>query len=82
MAAIISQLAANKRNRAKRIRETIPIDRSVYVLPPFDARFDPTIHNKYIKYYELIFANTQHTHLTLNYYQNYEVVLEYFLFIY
>jgi hypothetical protein len=42
MAAIISQLAANKRARAKRIKNTIPIDKSVYLLPPFDPSFDPT----------------------------------------
>ena len=49
MAAIISQLAANKRARAKRIKNTIPIEKSVYFLPPFDRAFDPCIHNKYMK---------------------------------
>jgi hypothetical protein len=49
MAAIISQLAANKRARAKRIKNTIPIEKSVYFLPPFDPAFDPCVHNKYMK---------------------------------
>ena len=49
MAAIISQLAANKRARAKRIKNTIPIEKSVYFLPPFDPAFDPCLHNKYMK---------------------------------
>ena len=49
MAAIISQLTANKRARAKRIKNTVPIDKSVYVLPPFDPVFDPFVHNRYLK---------------------------------
>ena len=49
MAAIISQLTANKRERAKRLKNTVPIDKSVYLLPPFDPTFDPLVHNKYLK---------------------------------
>ena len=49
MAAIISQMAANKRARLKNNKRIIPAEKCVYFLPPFDERFDPTVHNKYIK---------------------------------
>ena len=49
MAAIISQMAANKRARQKRGKRLVPPDKSVYTLPPFDPCFDPMLHNKYIK---------------------------------
>ncbi len=59
MAAIISQLAANKRARAKRIKNTIPIEKSVYFLPPFDPAFDPCVHNKYLK---AVHVRQEHLH--------------------
>ncbi len=51
MAAIISQIAANKRARQKGglgVAE-VSSDKSVYTLPPFDPCFDPLVHNKYIR---------------------------------
>ena len=49
MAAIISQIAANKRARAKCQRASVPSDKCVYTLPPFDPCFDPLIHNRYCR---------------------------------
>ena len=49
MAAIISQIAANKRARAKCPRASVPSDKCVYTLPPFDPCFDPLIHNRYCR---------------------------------
>lgn len=49
MAAIISQMAANKRARQKGRKHIIPPDKCVYTLPPFDPCFDPIVHNKYVK---------------------------------
>lgn len=51
MAAIISQMAANKRARQKGGGQArlIPADKCVYTLPPFDPCFDPKVHNKYIR---------------------------------
>ncbi|XP_059085866.1 uncharacterized protein LOC131882660 [Tigriopus californicus] len=50
MAAIISQMAANKRAREKgQFRTIIGSDKCVYTLPPFDPCFDPMVHNKYMK---------------------------------
>ena len=47
MAAIISQIAANKRARAKNLRASVSSDKCVYIIPPFDPCFDPVVHNKY-----------------------------------
>ena len=49
MAAIISQMAANKRARKAGLKNVIPPEKCVYILPPFDPCFDPTVHNKYIR---------------------------------
>jgi hypothetical protein len=49
MAAIISQMAANKRARQKGRKHIIPPEKCVYILPPFDPCFDPLVHNKYMK---------------------------------
>ncbi len=52
MAAIISQLAAQKRAREKQFGiggGVIGPDKCVYSLPPFDAHFDPKVHNKYMR---------------------------------
>nr|XP_040581202.1 uncharacterized protein LOC121129552 [Lepeophtheirus salmonis] len=49
MAAIISQMAANKRARQKRNVCEIHSDKCVYNIPPFDRTFDPFIHNKYLR---------------------------------
>ena len=49
MAAIISQIAANKRARAKNQRASVSSDKCVYVIPPFDPCFDPVVHNKYCR---------------------------------
>ena len=47
MAAIISQMAANKRARQKNAHHYIVgSDKCVYTLPPFDPCFDPLVHNK------------------------------------
>jgi hypothetical protein len=51
MAAIISQLAAQKRARAKAGNShNISSDKCVYSIPPFDPCFDPKVHNKYVRY--------------------------------
>ena len=49
MAAIISQIAANKRARAKNQRASVSSDKCVYLIPPFDPCFDPVVHNKYCR---------------------------------
>lgn len=51
MAAIISQMAANKRARQKNGGHTrlVPPEKCVYTLPPFDPCFDPKVHNKYVR---------------------------------
>ncbi len=50
MAAIISQMAANKRLRQKGIGGLcVSSDKCVYTLPPFDPCFDPLVHNKYMR---------------------------------
>ena len=50
MAAIISQMAANKRLRAKGLSgQCVSSDKCVYTLPPFDRCFDPKVHNKYVR---------------------------------
>ena len=46
MAAIISQIAANKRARAKAQHLAVASDKCVYEIPPFDPCFDPLVHNK------------------------------------
>ena len=49
MAAIISQIAANKRARAKNHRSSVSSDKCVYSIPPFDPCFNPVVHNKYCR---------------------------------
>ena len=49
MAAIISQIAANKRARAKSAHLEVSSDKCVYPLPPFDPCFDPLVHNKFMR---------------------------------
>ena len=49
MAAIISQIAANKRARAKNQRASVSSDKCVYAIRPFDPCFDPVVHNKYCR---------------------------------
>ncbi len=50
MAAIISQMAANKRLRQKgTLAQCVSSDKCVYTLPPFDPCFDALVHNKYMR---------------------------------
>ena len=49
MAAIVSQLAAANRRRKANKKNNIPIEKSVYVLPPFDPCFKPEVHNRYMR---------------------------------
>jgi hypothetical protein len=49
MAAIVSKLAAANRKRKANKQYHIPIEKSVYVLPPFDPCFKPEVHNRYIR---------------------------------
>ena len=46
MAAIIAQLTRAKRERAQKV--TYNTNKCLYQLPPFDAHFDPLIHNRYL----------------------------------
>lgn len=48
MAAIIAQITREARARKIRIKRTLPIYRSNYVLPPFKDHFDPSRDNKYL----------------------------------
>lgn len=54
MAAIIARMTIASRERKKRNaamgNKTIGTDKCVYELPPFDRCFDPTKHNKYMKF--------------------------------
>ena len=59
MAAIVSQLAAANRRRKANKKNTIPIDKSVYVLPPFDPCFKPEVHNRYIKHKQAHLAHQE-----------------------
>ena len=65
MAAIISQIAANNRKKKLNKFKTIPIDKSVYKLPPFDACYDPSKHNRFIKYHDSMLAK-ERDNLKLN----------------
>ncbi|XP_040568655.1 uncharacterized protein [Lepeophtheirus salmonis] len=47
MAAIIAQMTRANRERMKNKR--IEISKCMYEIPPFPERFDPKVHNKYIK---------------------------------
>ena len=49
MAAIIAQLSRANWERKKNKRRTVPPDKSVSILPAFDARFDPLVHNPYLR---------------------------------
>ena len=53
MAAIIAQISlqAAKRRRGL-LTKKIPVEKSTYKLPPFDAHFDPEKHNPYIMRYK------------------------------
>ena len=79
MAAIISQIAANKRARAKSAHLEVSSDKCVYHLPPFDPCFDPLVHNKFMramlmkKEFELekfVTANADNTNNPRSYYNN------------
>lgn len=48
MAAIIAQITREARARKIRIKKTLPINRSNYVLPPFKDHFDPSRDNRYL----------------------------------
>lgn len=49
MAAIVSQLAAANRKRKANKTKEIPIEKSVYKLPPFDPCFKAELHNNYVR---------------------------------
>ena len=51
MAAIIAQITRKQRERKVRERTWKMIDSSkcLYSLPPFDAQFDPTVHNQFVR---------------------------------
>ena len=59
MAAIVSQLAAANRRRKANKKNAIPIEKSVYVLPPFDPCFKPEVHNRYIKHKQAHLAHQE-----------------------
>ena len=54
MAAIIAQLAAANRKRKARAKNTLPTDKSNYVLPPFDPCFEAKKHNRYLRLKALV----------------------------
>ena len=49
MAAIIAQLSNANRARQRRKHRHYPPDKSLYEIPPFDVRFEPELHNKYLR---------------------------------
>ena len=53
MAAIAAQVTRQQRERSKSIHErnfkNIETSKSLYSLPPFDPRFDPSVHNKFVR---------------------------------
>ncbi len=59
MAAIVSQLAAANRRRKANKKNAIPIEKSVYVLPPFDPCFKPEVHNRYIRHKQAHLAHQE-----------------------
>ena len=59
MAAIVSQLAAANRRRKANKKNHVPIDKSVYVLPPFDPCFKPEVHNRYIRHKQAHLAHQE-----------------------
>lgn len=46
MAAIISRITREKRDREVRLSKEIKSDQCVYQLPPFTARYESKLHNK------------------------------------
>lgn len=48
MAAIIAQLTLAARKRKERKKYYIDADKCVYHIPPFDERFSPEKHNRYL----------------------------------
>ena len=50
MAAVIAQLNLRNRARIKRLKEkkTYSTSKCLYHLQPFEAQFNPTVHNKYL----------------------------------
>ena len=48
MAAIIAQLTLANRRRKKRGKYFLAAEKSNYALPPFDTRYDPDKHNRYL----------------------------------
>jgi len=59
MAAIVSQLAAANRRRKANKKNHVSIDKSVYVLPPFDPCFKPEVHNRYIRHKQAHLAHQE-----------------------
>jgi len=59
MAAIVSQLAAANRRRKANKKNNIPIEKSVYVLPPFDPCFKPEVHNRYMRHKQAHLAHQE-----------------------
>lgn len=53
MAAIAAQVTRQQRERSKSIHErnwkNVETSKSLYSLPPFDPRFDPSVHNKFVR---------------------------------
>ena len=50
MAAVIAQLNLRNRARIERLKEkkTYSTSKCLYHLQPFDGKFNPTVHNKYL----------------------------------
>ena len=53
MAAIAAQVTRQQRERSKSIHErnwkNVETSKSLYSLRPFDTRFDPSVHNKFVR---------------------------------
>ena len=53
MAAIAAQVTRQQRERSKSIHEknwkNVETSKSLYSLVPFDSRFDPSVHNKFVR---------------------------------
>ncbi len=54
MAAIIAQLSRANRERRRNAKKTLPPDKSAAFLPPFERRFVPEVHNKYLRCQRLL----------------------------
>ena len=53
MAAIAAQVTRQQRDRSKSIQErnwkNVETSKSLYSLPPVKPRFDPSVHNKFVR---------------------------------